>query len=38
MINIPLIIFDKPGSGKSLSAKIINNSMEGKYSKYEFFR
>ena len=30
---IPLIIVGKPGTGKSLSAQLINNSMKGKYSK-----
>ena len=35
---IPLIIIGKPGTGKSLSAKIICESMKGKYSKNEFFR
>ena len=30
---IPLIIVGKPGTGKSLSAQLINNSMRGKYSK-----
>ena len=35
--NIPLIIIGKPGSGKSLSAQLINKSMRGKYSKKKFF-
>ena len=30
---IPLIIVGKPGTGKSLSAQLIYNSMRGKYSK-----
>ena len=30
---IPLIIVGKPGTGKSLSAQLINSSMRGKYSK-----
>jgi len=30
---IPLIIVGKPGTGKSLSAQLIYNSMKGKYSK-----
>jgi len=30
---IPLIIVGKPGTGKSLSAQLIFNSMRGKYSK-----
>ena len=30
---IPLIIVGKPGTGKSLSAQLILNSMKGKYSK-----
>ena len=36
--NIPLIIIGKPGSGKSLSAQLINKSMKGKYSKNKFFQ
>ena len=36
--NIPLIIIGKPGTGKSLSAKLIKDSMGGKYSKDKFFR
>ena len=35
--NIPLIIIGKPGSGKSLSAQIIKNSVKGIYSKNKFF-
>ena len=35
--DIPLIIIGKPGSGKSLSAQIIKNSMKGAYSKNKFF-
>jgi len=35
---IPLIIIGKPGTGKSLSAKLIYKSMKGKYSKEKFFR
>ena len=35
--NIPLIIIGKPGSGKSLSAQIIKNSVNGVYSKNKFF-
>ena len=35
---IPVIIVGKPGTGKSLSAQLIYNSMRGKYSKNEFFR
>jgi len=35
---IPLIIVGKPGTGKSLSSKLITNSMRGKYSKNPFFR
>ena len=35
---IPLIIVGKPGTGKSLSAQLIYNSMRGKYSKSEFFK
>ena len=34
---IPLIIVGKPGTGKSLSAQLIYNSMRGKYSKKSFF-
>ena len=36
--NIPLIIVGKPGSGKSLSAQLIKNSMKGKYSNKKFFK
>ena len=36
--NIPLIIIGKPGSGKSLSCQIINNSMRGKFSENKFFK
>jgi hypothetical protein len=36
--NIPLIIIGKPGSGKSLSCQLINNSMRGKFSENEFFK
>jgi len=36
--NIPLIIIGKPGSGKSLSAQLIKNSLKGKYSKNKFFQ
>ena len=36
--NIPLIIIGKPGTGKSLSAQLINKSMKGKYSNKEFFK
>ena len=36
--NIPLIIIGKPGTGKSLSAKLIYKSMKGKYSKNKFFK
>ena len=35
---IPLIIVGKPGTGKSLSAKLIYNSMRGEYSKNPFFK
>ena len=35
---IPLIIVGKPGTGKSLSAQLICNSMKGEYSKDKFFR
>ena len=35
---IPLIIIGKPGTGKSLSAKLMKNSMEGKYSIEKFFQ
>ena len=35
---IPLIIVGKPGTGKSLSSKLIINSMRGVYSKNPFFR
>ena len=35
---IPLIIVGKPGTGKSLSAQIIYNSIKGKYSKSSFFK
>jgi transcriptional regulator with PAS, ATPase and Fis domain len=35
--NIPLIIIGKPGTGKSLSAKLIYKSMRGKYSLNQFF-
>ena len=35
---IPVIIVGKPGTGKSLSAKLIINSMKGKYSKKDFFK
>ena len=34
---IPLIIIGKPGTGKSLSAQLIYNSMKGRYSKKPFF-
>ena len=36
--NIPLITIGKPGTGKSLSAQLIYNSMRGKYSKNKFFK
>ena len=36
--NIPLIVIGKPGIGKSLSSRLIFNSMRGKYSKDKFFR
>ena len=36
--NIPLIIIGKPGTGKSLSAQLLNKSMRGKYSKNKFFQ
>ena len=36
--NIPLIIIGKPGTGKSLSAQLIDKSMKGKYSKNKFFK
>ena len=35
---IPLIIIGKSGTGKSLSAQLIYNSMRGEYSKNKFFR
>ena len=35
---IPLIIVGKPGTSKSLSSKLIYNSMRGKYSKSKFFK
>jgi len=35
---IPLIIVGKPGTGKSLSAQLLYNSMRGIYSKNEFFK
>ena len=35
---IPLIIIGKPGTGKSLSAQLIYNSMRGIYSKKSFFQ
>ena len=35
---IPLIIVGKPGTGKSLSAQLITNSMKGIYSKKPFFK
>ena len=35
---IPVIIIGKPGTGKSLSSKLIMNSMKGKYSKNDFFK
>ena len=35
---IPVIIVGKPGTGKSLSAQLIYNSMKGEYSKNEFFK
>ena len=35
---IPLIIVGKPGTGKSLSAQLIYNSMRGEYSKNSFFQ
>ena len=35
---IPLIIVGKPGTGKSLSAQLLYNSMKGIYSKNEFFK
>ena len=36
--NIPLIIIGKPGTGKSLSAQLIDKSMKGIYSKNKFFK
>jgi hypothetical protein len=36
--NIPLITIGKSGTGKSLSAQLIYNSMRGEYSKDKFFR
>ena len=36
--NIPLIIIGKPGSGKSLSAKLITKSLKGKFSNNKFFQ
>ena len=36
--NIPLNIVGKPGTGKSLSSRLIYNSMRGEYSKDKFFR
>ena len=36
--NIPLIIIGKPGSSKSLSAKLINKEMTGKNSEKPFFK
>ena len=38
LTNIPLIIIGKPGTGKSLSAQLMNKSMKGKYSNNEFFK
>ena len=38
LTNIPLIIIGKPGSGKSLSAQLMNKSMRGEYSQKEFFK
>ena len=35
---IPLIIIGKPGTGKSLSAQLLNKSLRGKYSKENFFK
>jgi transcriptional regulator with AAA-type ATPase domain len=35
---IPLIIVGKPGTGKSLSSKLIYNAMRGEYSKNDFFK
>ena len=35
---IPVIIVGKPGTGKSLSAQLLYNSMKGEYSKKEFFK
>ena len=35
---IPLTIVGKPGTGKSLSAQLIYNSMRGEYSKNDFFK
>ena len=35
---IPLIIIGKPGTSKSLSVQLINNSMKGKFSENEFFK
>ena len=35
---IPLIIVGKPGTGKSLSSKLIYNAMRGEYSKKDFFK
>ena len=35
---IPLIIVGKPGTGKSLSAQLVYNSMRGEYSKNSFFK
>ena len=36
--NIPLIIVGKPGTGKSLSFKILYDSMKGKHSEKELFK
>ena len=38
MTKIPLIIIGKPGTGKSLSAQLVYNSLKGKYSKQKFFK
>ena len=35
---IPLFIVGNPGTGKTLSTKLIYNSMRGKYSNNKFFR
>ena len=37
-LRIPLFLVGKPGSSKSLAKAIINESMNGKYSKHELLK